>query len=86
MIGKRGLFRAAVVQLETLPGVQQLDEAFAQEHALEVQLPFLQAMLDDFTLVPLIVGDADSDDVAQVIEAGPNGYEVVAAGAVECAS
>jgi hypothetical protein len=61
--------RAAVVQLETLPGVQQLDEAFTQEHALEVQLPFLQAMLDDFTLVPLIVGDADSDDVAQVIEA-----------------
>ena len=52
----------AVKGLTDLPGVLVLDAAFAEEHALEVQLPFLQAVLPDFTLVPLIVGDADSDD------------------------
>lgn len=51
------------------PGVGELDAAFAEEHALEVQLPFLQSVLGDFTLVPLIVGDASSTDVSRVIEA-----------------
>ena len=30
--------------------------AFAKEHSLEVQLPFLQTVLKDFTLVPVVVG------------------------------
>jgi AmmeMemoRadiSam system protein B len=59
----------AVRRLAGLAGVVQLDDAFAQEHALEVQLPFLQTVLDDFRLVPLIVGDADCADVAAVLEA-----------------
>ena len=67
-LGSIAVDRTAVGQLEQLPGVRCLDAAFAEEHALEVQLPFLQAVLDDFTLVPLIVGDADSDEVSAVIE------------------
>jgi len=59
----------AVVALERLPNVGRLDAAFEQEHALEVQLPFLQAVLDDFLLVPLIVGDTDPPEVDAVIEA-----------------
>ncbi|MBT8428335.1 MAG: AmmeMemoRadiSam system protein B [Gammaproteobacteria bacterium] len=59
---------AAVKQLSTLSGVLRLDEAFAQEHALEVQLPFLQTVLAEFELVPLIVGEADSEDVSRVID------------------
>ncbi|MCB1774185.1 MAG: AmmeMemoRadiSam system protein B [Gammaproteobacteria bacterium] len=54
--------------LAGLPGVHVFDAAFAQEHALEVQLPFLQTVLDRFTLVPLVIGDADSDDVQRAIE------------------
>lgn len=61
--------RAAIGTLAGLPGVGKLDAAFAQEHALEVQLPFLQEVLGEFELVPLIVGDADSAEVAAVIEA-----------------
>lgn len=61
--------RATVDALEQLPGVGRLDAAFAEEHALEVQLPFLQSVLEDFSLVPLIVGDAESSDVSRVIEA-----------------
>ena len=33
-----------------------LDQAHAQEHSLEVHLPFLQRTLKQFTLVPLVVG------------------------------
>ena len=42
-------------------------QAHAQEHSLEVQWPFLQAVLDDFTLTPLVVGEAGKVQVAEVI-------------------
>lgn len=45
------------------------DVANAAEHSLEVQLPFLQTVLDDFVLVPVLVGDATTGEVAAVIEA-----------------
>ena len=44
------------------------DQAHAAEHSLEVQLPFLQEVLSDFSLVPLVVGDANRYDVAEVID------------------
>jgi AmmeMemoRadiSam system protein B len=50
------------------PAVQLLDAAHAQEHSLEVHLPFLQSVLDDFCLVPLVVGDTSKEDVAKVLE------------------
>ena len=67
-LGRVPVDRSAVDRLAGLPGVQQLDAAFAQEHALEVQLPFLQETLGEFVLVPLIVGDAEADEVSSVIE------------------
>ncbi|MBI5460574.1 MAG: AmmeMemoRadiSam system protein B [Gammaproteobacteria bacterium] len=59
---------AALSALSTLPQVRTLDEAHAQEHSLEVQLPFLQTVLDSFTLLPLVVGDATYAEVAEVLE------------------
>jgi len=32
-----------------------------QEHALEVQLPFLQSVLADFKLIPIVMGEQDYD-------------------------
>jgi MEMO1 family protein len=58
---------AAARALE-LPQVQVSDAAHALEHSLEVQLPFLQTVLDDFRIVPLAVGDATAEEVAEVIE------------------
>ena len=40
----------------------------AEEHALEVQLPFLQRVLGEFSLVPLAVGAATPEQVAEVID------------------
>jgi AmmeMemoRadiSam system protein B len=51
-----------------LPMVTVNDSAHAGEHSLEVQLPFLQTVLDDFTLLPLVVGDASPDEVATVLD------------------
>jgi len=45
------------------------DRAHAPEHSLEVELPFLQTVLGDFTLLPLLVGGASPEEVARVIGA-----------------
>lgn len=52
----------------TLPQVRESDAAHAQEHSLEVQLPFLQAVLGDFSIVPFAVGEASAMDVAAVLD------------------
>lgn len=54
--------------LAGMPQVVLSDPAHAMEHSLEVQLPFLQRMLGTFSLVPLAVGDASVEEVAQVVE------------------
>ncbi len=56
-------------RLAGLPEVSVLDRAHAREHSLEVHLPFLQALLEDFALVPLAVGRADAGTVARALDA-----------------
>lgn len=49
---------------------QQLDQAHRQEHALEVQLPFLQYRLtNDFQILPITVGEATPTQVGKVLTA-----------------
>ena len=59
---------AALRALRDLPQVVKSDPAHAMEHSLEVQLPFLQAVLGEFSLVPLAVGAASVAEVAEVLE------------------
>jgi AmmeMemoRadiSam system protein B len=59
------------------PQVRIGDRAHASEHALEVQLPFLQRVLAEFAVLPLVVGDASTDDVAQVLDAIWGGNETL---------
>jgi hypothetical protein len=58
-------------------GVRVFDAAHRSEHSLEVQLPFLQALLDSFTLVPIVAGDAEPEAVADVLDALWNGPETL---------
>ncbi len=60
--------KEAAEALSDLPQVRVFDEAHMLEHSLEVHLPFLQRTLDRFTLVPLVVGDATAEEVAEVLE------------------
>jgi len=68
-LGNVPVDRAVCDRLSTLAGVIVDDRPHQREHSLEVELPFLQTVLDAFTLVPLAVGDATPDEVAAVIEA-----------------
>ena len=76
-LGSLPLDRSIVATLLSLPGVQLLDKAHALEHSLEVQLPFLQEVLQDFSLVPIVVGDAPAEAVATVIEQLWGGVETL---------
>lgn len=60
--------RPTVERLLSLPQVSRSEEAHAPEHSLEVHLPFLQQVLDWFTIVPLVVGDATAEEVAEVLD------------------
>lgn len=55
-------------RLTAFSGVVALDEAHRTEHSLEVHLPFLQTVLDHFTLVPLVVGMTSDEEVADLLE------------------
>ena len=67
----------AVAAIARLPFVDYLEQAHTHEHSLEVQLPFLQEMLDDFKIVPIVAGDATPEQVSQVIEALWGGDETL---------
>jgi AmmeMemoRadiSam system protein B len=57
-----------VKKLMALPYVGANREAHRQEHSLEVHLPFLQTVFENFTLTPLAVGRASAQQVAAVID------------------
>jgi len=68
-LGKIDLDTKTIQKLvDDFPQVSLSDKAHAEEHSLEVQLPFLQQVLASFRLIPLVVGDASKREVADVIE------------------
>ena len=69
--------RQAAQLARSLPQVVVSAAAHAQEHSLEVQIPFLQNVLADFSIVPFAVGDASPEEVAAVIEQLWGGKETV---------
>lgn len=59
--------REARQTLASQAHVAIIDAAHREEHSLEVQLPFLQALLPNITLIPVLVGDAPAELVADII-------------------
>ena len=76
-LGAVRLDRPLLERLGALPFVEVSARAHAFEHSLEVHLPFLQTVLDAFTLVPLVVGDATPGQVAQILELAWGGAETL---------
>jgi len=60
--------REAGERLRELPQVCVFGLAHAEEHCLEVELPFLQRTLKNFQIVPLVVGEADDEEICEVLE------------------
>ena len=67
-LGRVPIDAAGVAAIRHLPQVVDSAPVHAEEHSLEVHLPFLQRLLADFTLVPLAVGDAAREEVAEVLD------------------
>lgn len=53
--------------LKKVPPFTNVPEAHVQEHCLEVQLPFLQTVLTDFEVVPIVLGEVDPYEVATAL-------------------
>ena len=60
--------RDAVRDLLGQPEVRVERRAHAAEHSIEVELPFLQHRLADFSVVPLVVGDVAPERLAAILE------------------
>ena len=67
-LGQITLDRELMVKmLEDYSWITVNDQAHAEEHCLEVQLPFLQETLNEFKIVPLVVGNTDSELLSKMI-------------------
>jgi AmmeMemoRadiSam system protein B len=58
----------AAAEIISLPQVSIFNDTHVSDHSLEVHLPFLQKVLDDFAIVPMIVGQATPEQVAEVLD------------------
>ncbi len=76
-LGRVELDREALARLRKLRFVEVSDRAHALEHSLEVHVPFLQAVLGAFKLVPIVVGDASPAEAAELLDALWGGDETL---------
>lgn len=79
-LGEVPIDHEATARLLARSRAQVLDAAHRQEHSLEVHLPFLQEVLGDFVLVPMVAGAASPADVGEALEevwGGPETLVVV---------
>ncbi len=67
-LGEVAVDTAAIEVIKDLPQIVLDDEPHRQEHSLEVHVPFLQRILGDFKLLPLIAGSVAGDQVAEVLD------------------
>jgi AmmeMemoRadiSam system protein B len=67
-LGKIPIDQNAIQEALTLSQVKIDNSPHAEEHSLEVQLPFLQATLGNFSIVPFVFGEAEPSSIAEVIE------------------
>ncbi len=65
---------AALAEISDLPQVVIGDAPHAREHSLEVELPFIQELFPGVPVLPLVVGEATPEEVAEVIERLDDGH------------
>ena len=76
-LGATGADPATWAGLLELPGVTLSEVPHRGEHSVEVEVPFLQQLLPEVELVPLVAGDARPEAVAAALEAVWGGDETV---------
>ena len=76
-LGNVPIDQQAIDAISDMPQIVFSDAAHAHEHSLEVEIPFLQIVLDDFSLLPAAVGEASPSEVAAVLERLWGGHETL---------
>ncbi|WP_132699760.1 AmmeMemoRadiSam system protein B [Reinekea marinisedimentorum] len=76
-LGTIDVAKELVDQIDQIAGVHVQEDAHTMEYSIEVQLPFLQTVLSEFSLVPLVVGDATPKQLAEVLRALWGGDETL---------
>lgn len=76
-LGTVPLDAGAMEEISSLPQVEVRDDAHVREHCLEVQLPFMQTIFGQFQIVPLVIGEASPEEVAEIMESLWGGPETV---------
>ncbi len=76
-LGKVEVDAEACRQLMSLDQICESERAHMMEHSIEVHLPFLQVVLPKFKIVPMLVGSAEPDEVAEAIECVWGGKETL---------
>jgi hypothetical protein len=66
-LGNVALNAAIVAKLRQSPLVHSVPQADGPEHSVEVQIPFLQAVLPSFSIVPIVMGNVSPASVADLI-------------------
>ena len=67
-LGDVQLDTAAIEKIKHLDCVETFNETHIGDHSIEIHLPFLQKIIAEFKLVPLIVGEAEPEQVSDVLE------------------
>ncbi len=67
-LGAHAVDAEGVAALGSHPAVRRWERAHAQEHSLEVQLPFLRMALGAVPILPMVTGDADPPEIADALE------------------
>ncbi|MFB3785517.1 MAG: AmmeMemoRadiSam system protein B [bacterium] len=60
---------AACKQLLEIPGMKTVPAAHEEEHSVEIQLPFLQSVFQDFSLVPIVIGEISPENCVAIANA-----------------
>jgi AmmeMemoRadiSam system protein B len=76
-LGQVTIDKELAMMITASPSVRALPAAHQPEHCLEVELPFLQTVLADFTILPLLVGDASEEEVAAALDTVWGGPETL---------
>jgi len=76
-LGTIEIDQLALQEIRPLPQVTTFDQTHELEHSLEVHLPFLQVILGQFQLVPLVVGETSPAVVRDVLETVWGGDETL---------
>ncbi|MCL2183754.1 MAG: AmmeMemoRadiSam system protein B [Chitinispirillia bacterium] len=66
-LGKTAVNKEIIAKLSKHPLALTAQGAEEKEHCLEVHLPFLQVLLDNFTIVPIITGKVSAKAAAEML-------------------